>query len=692
MINNRNNQQRRNQGGGQNSNQMWSDFLQKLQRDKNHIYELLKNSQLNENEAENLIVYVFDEEVQKQAKSKVGKVTARLFELYPQWKKKKLFFEVGKLPQTAEIPLQQAAVRKVAATPARIQQPPPKNAALAREQTFRSPLQALNQMLFEEHYQPALEAAVAADQTCTRLYQQLTANTKVIATDANVLTVQFPWRVRVGGTRGFQDILLPVFHPVYGVPYVPSSTIKGAVRAWARQNEKPEIDRLLGTLDNGIGWVQFLDAFPTKPCLSVDMANPNWHWDGDRCIKYKPEPHALLSMEQPELAIGLALTSRGKNQADVQIVKTWLEQTLAESGIGSRVSSGYGRTTLKVGSSTNGVLTTSYKFELWTAGMYGAFAPNKEDRQGQPEFRPTAVRGMLRYWFRAIALGIYSPLQCKTLEAQLFGTIEPSSQVGESSSQVGSIRIGVEWEEKQTGNRDRPFHYSGTIHLEARPTNRLQLIEKNLQLIEKILQLSSHLGGIGRGSRRPLHWNKPYPGLRGCYWELENNQLPWKEKDWHNFMRGIKDAFLEVQQPKENPAACPPGKPGARNQDVLNVQSRVYLVAFPDLLHPQDITDWQNEGREVDVRGEALELLYEPRFKGVNQDNIGNANVGGRITQNGGNESTSTPSYVTIKSNFPQQGRNYQAVSIFGANHPDRAAFAKALPRNSIQVWPLPQN
>ena len=356
MINNHNNQQGRNQRGSQTPQQMWFAFLQKLQKDKNPLYNLLEHSLLNE--AENLIVCVSDEEVQRQAKSKLGKVTAKLFEFYPQWKNKRLLFEVGNLPQVASIPDRQAAPGNVAPAPNRVRQAPLENAAMTKQQTLCSPLQALNQMLFEELYQPALEAAVAAEKTCDRLYQQLTAKTNLIASE--VLTVKFPWRVRVGGMRGFQEILLPVFHPVYGVPYVPSSSIKGAVLAWAKQNQQPEIDRLLGTLDNGIGCVQFLDAFPTKPCLSVDMANPNWHWDdGDRCIKYKPEPHPLLSMEQPELAIGLALTSRGNNPEDVKTVKIWLEQTLATSGIGSRVSSGYGRTTLTSKRSTNNLFTKS---------------------------------------------------------------------------------------------------------------------------------------------------------------------------------------------------------------------------------------------------------------------------------------------------------------------------------------------
>ncbi|WP_200892607.1 RAMP superfamily CRISPR-associated protein [Aliterella atlantica] len=29
--------------------------------------------------------------------------------------------------------------------------------------------------------------------------------------------------------RGFRELLLPVFYPVYGVPYIPSSSLKGAI-------------------------------------------------------------------------------------------------------------------------------------------------------------------------------------------------------------------------------------------------------------------------------------------------------------------------------------------------------------------------------------------------------------------------------------------------------------------------------
>jgi hypothetical protein len=56
----------------------------------------------------------------------------------------------------------------------------------------------------------------------------------------------------------------------------------------------------------------------------------------------------------------------------------------------------------------------SIQRKLWPPGMYRAFLLNRDDRQGMPEFRRAAVRGMLQYGFWAIALGIYIHPECKT--------------------------------------------------------------------------------------------------------------------------------------------------------------------------------------------------------------------------------------------------------------------------------------
>ena len=76
----------------------------------------------------------------------------------------------------------------------------------------------------------------------------------------------------------------------------------------------------------------------------------------------------------------------------------------------------------------SGGFGASIQRKLYTPGMYRAFLLNIDDRQGMPEFRAAAVRGMLRYGFWARALGIYIHPECKNWEAELFGTIEPRSQ------------------------------------------------------------------------------------------------------------------------------------------------------------------------------------------------------------------------------------------------------------------------
>ena len=209
-----------------------------------------------------------------------------------------------------------------------------------------NPLQALNYAEFGEDRnggelsQPVLAAAVKAEKTCDPIYQKLTARTKMLAGD-NTLSVSFNWRLRVGGTRGFRELLLPVFHPVFGVPYIPAASLKGAARAWARQNgeSKPEISEILGILVGNIAKaakVEFLDAFPTKACMSVDIATPQWHWQNEKAV-YKHEPHPLLSLEQPTFLMGLRAT-KPEYEKYVAVVKEWLDSAL-KSGIGSSTAS-----------------------------------------------------------------------------------------------------------------------------------------------------------------------------------------------------------------------------------------------------------------------------------------------------------------------------------------------------------------
>jgi CRISPR-associated protein Cmr6 len=636
--------------------QEWQAFLGELSKRKPQppaIYDVLKESSLGSIDREKLTIFFPTEELKSEANKLRPKIQAAL-PLGLQ--RDKVFCQVGSaLQQTVVTPSVGKPVRQFTQNQA---------SRGLRSTSIESPLQKLNFASFgvgkkdEELSQPVLTEAAKADDTCGKLYEQLTKRTRTLADKGTVLAVQFPWRLRVGGMRGFRELLLPAFHPVYGVPYIPASSLKGAALAWARRNgEESEANKLLGTLEHGMGRVQILDAFPSAPSLSVDMANPQWHWDRNLVkYKYSPEPHALLTMEEPELVIGLLPTSRGQ-QKDVEIVKEWLEEALKE-GIGSRVSAGYGRTGLGASFKHSQI----YDFKLWSQGIYGASPPSKENNwRGTPEFRPVALRGVLRYWFRAVALGLYSPEKCQQFEEQLFGSL----------GNQGNLNIGVEWH-RDSG--EQPCVWEGKILLEAKSL-------QELELIKKILFLSSLLGGIGRGSRRPLHRNNGR--MRGCHWEILGSVLPLSKEAWKDFLKEVHQVLLRVEKPTDRLGNGDPGAPKSkRYQDVLTQNTYICLMPCSNLKHPKAVTNWPQEGDKPSVRGEALEILYgSNRFKGENRDGRGNANVGGSLE---------TPSFVLIKSNFPEKGQPYQAVAIFGADHKDRAEFAKVLDGDgAIQVWPL---
>lgn len=608
--------------------EIWQEFIQSELKTGTKIGKTFEKAGFGGYDNKILKFYFADETLSKAAKGQIEPLKKKLPRQFLPCDK--VEFITGSVPTTSA---------------------PPAAKKLVSSAKFGNPLQALNLTEFEELTQPVLKEAVKAEATCDRIYAKLKQRTlDLVGTEGITIPISFNWRVRVGGTRGFRELLLPVFHPVFGIPYIPASSLKGAARAWARQSpDATQIEELLGTLENNTvkaAKVEFLDAFPTKLCLSVDVATPQWHWQNKQ-VAYKPEPHPLLSMKQPELLIGLRPTARGNNN-DVKLVKTWLENALKSGGIGCRVSSGYGRA---LGQEPLFDYHQSYNFELWTQGMYGSVPPSKENGwQGVAEFRPTAIRGILRYWFRAVALGLYDADTCQTLEETLFGKLGQQGKI--------SISTIVNPDSKQN-----PYLYAGRIYLEAKE-------KKYLDLISKLLVLASHLGGVGRGSRRPLHLLNGR--MRGCHWFVDGENLPleYDTQKWETFFTQLKTVFQAVKT-SIGSYTSDPGRHKARQQDVLDKNAQIWLLKSNGQIEPEKVKSCQTEGDFEAVRGSALNLLYSSdRFKGKNQQGAGNPNVGGALE---------TPSFVWIKSLFPANQLPYQVVTIFGVNHPERQKFAEAL-------------
>ncbi|OBQ34171.1 MAG: hypothetical protein AN487_18745 [Anabaena sp. CRKS33] len=635
---------------------IWRDFVQTEVKSKSKLGKILESSQYGGYNKPELTIYFPDENSRKAAQGQTEAIKKKLREQY-RLLCDRINFNSGSTTSTI---VKNTPVSRANST------------SVLRAPKNHNPLQAL---YWVEPNLPENDASqrmsilretVAAEQGCNQIYTKLYQRTLQLADGKeNTVSVSFNWRMRIGGTRGFRELLLPVLHPIFGIPYIPASTLKGAAKAWARKNDAPvRVQELLGMLngrDAKAAKIEFLDAFPTKHCLSIDVATPQWKWN-DNKVMYGPVPHPLLSLEQPQFLIGLRPTSRQNPdcQDDLKTVKSWLENAL-NSGIGSRVSSGYGKTlgTIPI---TN--TRKSYDFELWTQGMYGSNPPSRENNyQGTTEFRPSAVRGILRYWFRAVALGLYDVATCQKLEEEIFGNLGKQGKISLSTKVNPS-------------NKKDPYFYAGKIYLEATEI-------KYLNLAERLLFLAVQLGGVGRGSRRPLHLLNRR--MRGCHWEIVGKDLPlhYDGEQWRKFFTELKQVFQAIQTPIGSYAVSP-GRPRTRQQDVLDKNTQIWLLKSPSQVHPEKITNWQTDGSSSKVRGTALDLLYSNnRFKGQSQEQ-GNANVGGALE---------TPSFVWIKSIFTDS-LPYQVITIFGSDYPDRQEFAKELKnQGAILVFPeIPPN
>ncbi len=622
---------------------IWREFVQSEVKNKSKLGNILTSSQYGGYEKPILTLYFPDDNSRKAAQGQRDTIQKKLKEQH-QLFCDRINFITGSTSSiiVTNTPVAKANILVVANTP--------KN---------YNPLQALYwvepNLLSEDdanQRMKILKQTVAAEQGCHIIYTKLYQRTLQLANGKeNTIPVSFNWRMRIGGTRGFRELLLPVLHPIFGIPYIPASTLKGAAKAWARKNDTPQqVQELLGMLNGKeakAAKIEFLDAFPTKPCLSIDIATPQWSWQDNKVV-YKPDPHPLLSLEQPQFLIGLRPTSVRNYtsiQDDIKTVKSWLENAL-NSGIGSRVSSGYGQA---LGSTHFPNTRKSYDFELWTQGIYGSNPPSKENRyQGDSEFRPSAVRGILRYWFRAVALGLYDVQTCQALEAQIFGNLGKQGKISVSSK-------------VNPAKQENPYLYTGKIYLEATEI-------KYLNLAEKLLFLAVQLGGVGRGSRRPLHLLNNR--MRGCHWEVTGKDLPlnYDAEKWRKFFTEVKQVFQAIQTPVGSYIVSP-GRPRARQQDVLDNNAQVWLLKSSSQIHPQKVANWRTDGSSSKVRGTGLDLLYsDNRFKGQSQGQ-GNPNVGGALE---------TPSFVWIKSLFTDSSV-YQVITIFGIDHPERKEFAQEL-------------
>lgn len=391
------------------------------------------------------------------------------------------------------------------------------------------------------------------------ILNRLTQKTRVLAHES--FEAKCSWRIRVGGTKGPESMLLPAFDNL-GMPYIPSSTLRGVARAIASKDSKftqEQIKAIFGdvTPNSSIGKVIFLDAYPLpnhnkQGGLKPDMANAIWNWKGEGLPEYNTNPNVFLSLEKPTFVVGIRRTS-SCDDAILQQVKQWLINGLAQ-GIGAQVNSGYGgmdaielrpvkkKVIVKVGFELQGQLIHGrQEFTSWQ--LNGAGTGWKPPGKAEAELRPTAFRSMLRYWFRTFALGVLPAKQVQELEAEIFGGIEPKH--------TGLLRLEVSGQVRKDNalpTRDGKNESYGLITGSLMVRNSSQTASRNEQektalegLLKNLTWIMFHLGGVGQGARRPCYSRQHQQ--RGPWWRGATLIAKSEDTFWH-----LPDSVPEFQK------------------------------------------------------------------------------------------------------------------------------------------------
>lgn len=176
------------------------------------------------------------------------------------------------------------------------------------------------------------------------------------------------------------------FHPLYGYPYIPGSSLKGLCRSWLeiaenefdgdvlegdslqskidlesrqifgslKKNEKTIPDTYKKELESKkesiskLGDVMFFDAVPTEDSalgLDIDIMNPHYspyYTDPEKSPPgdwYSPVPIKFLTVKE---GATFAFFLASKSEVSLNKAAKWLVNGLSELGIGSKTSSGYG--------------------------------------------------------------------------------------------------------------------------------------------------------------------------------------------------------------------------------------------------------------------------------------------------------------------------------------------------------------
>jgi CRISPR-associated protein Cmr6 len=564
-----------------------------------------------------------------------------------------------------------------------------------------------------------LQLAAEKSKSYKNRLQELTKRTELIAGTGNTFRVKSTGRLRVGGHRGPESILLPAFDAL-GIPYLPSSTLRGVARSQAIKEFMAEgmsyeraveaIAPYFGSIDTDnpkhrSGKVIFLDAYPLanqSEFLALDMANNLWKWNGNE-LEYNSNPNLFISLKESTFLIGI----KPGNNCDYDTcdrVKKWLIAGL-QSGVGSQLNSGYGEMNLD-GQTISRSEILSVKFSLEGQLIHGhqkfnnIKEPYKRDRDGNlkldkngklqsdtlpvAEVRPIAFKSMLRYWFRAFALGVLDVQQVQELEGKIFGAITPKQHHGWVRVSINDSKIiQVEPQPNYEGKNKPVGKQSGTLVLSYSTKDSPSSLAP---LMQNLTWMMFHLGGIGQGARRPCYSRK---SRQNAPWWRGSNLSPERDDDWiipnnvedfqklfQTRLKGFYTALSTIAKTPINPNKLRPAPPANPDTWIQAIDSNCKIIVCA--------------GKEDFDKPYALAILHSDELKRTTPDKkdkskkikVYDGNLCGEVQ---GDPVKPSPVWICDLG-------NYQVVTVFGANVDPRLRYLGKLRQDTKefkQIFPL---
>lgn len=302
-------------------------------------------------------------------------------------------------------------------------------------------------------------------------------------------------------------------HPVYGVPYLPGTSLKGILRAWVLTQgwgsawcEGGEyFDAMFGAggHDGASAVVDFLDALPvpTERLLAVDVLTPHvasyyqgrsapLGWDG-------PNPVKFLT---GAMGVHFRIVVEGQVEWAAKATE-WLCLALEERGVGAKSRAGYGR---------------------FSCAVLGADDPyEKKARERNLGARQTATdRAILRLEARgadAVRSEVEKWLRGEEL-APGFSDLLPAGPEGGAEALANALRVvGVRWAFRSRWH-ERAHRAQADANARARAAALVDAWDQFCPLgslpVEPAAPPTAAAAPVAAGRFGPHEWTVPAKGTR----------------------------------------------------------------------------------------------------------------------------------------------------------------------------------